>query len=263
MKNFEIAFSSCPNDTFVFHAMMHSLVDLGDYKFNSYISDIDVLNIEAAHGRFPITKLSFHAYLKLKDSYRVLDAGSALGYGCGPLLVTKRGGDISKMKIAIPGEMTTAFLLLKLWNPQIENVEVVRFDEIMSGVAMGRFDAGLIIHEGRFVYEKFGLVSMVDLGEWWESKTNMPIPLGCIAIHKDYDGDFKNISSIISSSVKYAFANPEASREYIKSYAQELEDSVVDEHIKLYVNDFTIDLGAKGRRAIEVLEEMAVERGIL
>lgn len=266
MRTVNIAFSPCPNDTFIFHAMLHGLVDTGDYNFITHLYDVETLNDSAFTGRFDITKLSFHAYLYLKKKYDLLNAGSALGFGCGPLLV-KAGSDknIDEMTIAIPGEYTTAYMLLRLWNPEIEKIVPVRFDRIMDGVQNGKYDAGLIIHEGRFVYQNYGLRSIIDLGEWWERETSFPIPLGCIAIKNDrFTLEEKaELDAILKSSVRYALNNPDAPEEFIKHYSQELDDEVIENHIKLYVNEFTVDLGEKGHRAIKKLEEMAAERNII
>lgn len=170
-----------------------------------------------------------------------------------------------KAKIAIPGEYTTAFLLLKLWNPDIENIEAVRFDLILEGVKKGKYDAGLIIHEGRFIYPEYDCVEIIDLGKWWEAETALPIPLGCIAIRKDHPTlSLKNdVESILRNSVQYALENRDASRDFVKLHAQELDDQVIDGHIDLYVNDFSISLGDTGRKAIEALEEMARWKKIL
>jgi len=266
MTTLDMAFSTCPNDTFIFHAILNDCVNTGDLNFIPHMHDVQVLNQKAFDKTFHITKLSFYAYLKLKRTYEILDSGSALGYGCGPLLVG-RSPDLLEpgAKIAIPGEHTTAFLLLKLWNPEIENIEVVRFDLILEGVKEGRYDAGLIIHEGRFIYQKYDCVKIIDLGKWWEDKTALPIPLGCIAVRKDISTlSLKNdIESILRNSVKYALKNPEASRDFVKLHARELDDQVVDGHIELYVNDFSISLGEKGQEAVKALEEMARWKKIL
>jgi 1,4-dihydroxy-6-naphthoate synthase len=262
----DIAFSPCPNDTFIFHAMLHGLVDRGGLEFRHHMDDIEALNKKAVLKTFPITKLSFFAYLKLKKYYEILDAGSALGFGCGPLLICKNPGiNLKTAKIAIPGELTTANLLLKLWNPKIKECVITRFDNILAGVQSGEFDAGLIIHESRFVYKDFGLKKIIDLGLWWEQETGHPIPLGCIAIRKDkiLMNQKENIESIIQNSVKFAFSNKDASAQFIKTHAQELDERVIEDHIKLYVNDFTLSLGEKGRQAVETLEEMARWKKIL
>jgi 1,4-dihydroxy-6-naphthoate synthase len=266
MTRLDIAFSTCPNDTFIFHAMLHDCIDTGNLRFVPHMHDVEALNQKAFSKTFHISKLSFYAYLKLRQSYEILDAGSALGYGCGPLLVG-RSTDLSfsKAKIAVPGEYTTAYLLLRLWHPEIRNVEIIRFDNILEGVQIGRYDAGLIIHEGRFIYQQYDCVEIIDLGKWWEDKTSLPIPLGCIALRKErfFINLKKDIESVIRSSVEYAFQNRDASREFVKLHAQEMEDSVIDGHIDLYVNNFTLSLGDTGRKAVQALEEMARWQKIL
>lgn len=263
MTSIDTAFSPCPNDTFIFHAMLAGLVDTRGLSFAPFIADVEELNRRAFRGEHALTKLSYHAFLLLKDSYILLDAGSALGFGCGPLLVAKDGAaDLSRLVIAIPGEYTTAHLLLKLWKPGLETVSV-RFDEIMPGVRDGRFGAGLIIHEGRFVYPGYGLEKIVDLGEWWEARTGLPIPLGCIALRKDMRERLADIDAVMAASVKYAQGDRGASREFVKQNAQEMDDHVIDEHIRLYVNDFTRGLGERGREAVRKLEELARAGGVL
>lgn len=266
MRTVSIAFSPCPNDTFIFHAMLHSLVDTGDFEFTTHLHDVETLNDSAFTGRFDITKLSYHAYLYLKSKYDLMNAGSALGFGCGPLLV-KADSDknVEDMTIAIPGEYTTAYMLLRLWNPALKNIIPVRFDKIMDGVKEGKYDAGLIIHEGRFVFKNYGLRQMIDLGEWWESETSCPIPLGCITVKNDRFSkeEKEKLDAILKSSVEYALNNRDASEEFIKRYSQELDDEVIENHINLYVNKFTIDLGETGHNAVKKLEDMARERHII
>ena len=260
MTRLDVAFSTCPNDTFIFHAMLHDCIDTGNLRFVPHMHDVEALNQKAFSKSFHISKLSFYAYLKLRQSYEILDAGSALGYGCGPLLVGRsRDISISGAKIAVPGEYTTAYLLLKLWRPEIRNVEITRFDNILEGVQIGRYDAGLIIHEGRFIYPEYDCVEIIDLGKWWENKTSLPIPLGCIALRKESPFiELKtDIESVIRRSVEYAFQNRNASREFVKLHAQEMEDTVIEGHIDLYVNNFTLSLGDTGRKAIQTLEEAA------
>jgi 1,4-dihydroxy-6-naphthoate synthase len=258
MTRLDIAFSTCPNDTFIFHAMLHDCIDTRNLRFVPHMHDVEALNQKAFSKTFHISKLSFYAYLKLRRSYEILDAGSALGYGCGPLLVGRTTDlSLSEAKIAVPGEYTTAYLLLRLWHPEIRNVEITRFDNILEGVQIGRYDAGLIIHEGRFIYPEYNCVEIIDLGKWWEDKTSLPIPLGCIALRKESPYlDLKtDIESVIRRSVEYGFQNRNASREFVKFHAQEMEDPVIDGHIDLYVNNFTLSLGDTGRRAIQTLEE--------
>ena len=266
MTDFDLGFSTCPNDTFVFHAMLNGLVDTEGLRFTPHLFDVEELNRKAFSETFHITKLSFFAWMKLKDKYDLLDSGSALGHGCGPLLISRTGESPEKeARIAIPGEYTTAHLLLKLFNPKLANVRVVRFDRILEGVSNGVYDAGLIIHESRFVYEELGLEKVVDLGQWWEDETGAPIPLGCIAISKQpYAYEKKSlVESTLGASARFALDNPAASRDFVKQYAQELDEQVIDSHIGLYVNDFTVSLGERGRKAVEKLEEMARCRDIL
>jgi 1,4-dihydroxy-6-naphthoate synthase len=266
MTTLDIAFSTCPNDTFIFHAMLHGGIDTGNLRFIPHMHDVEDLNKKAFSKTFHVSKLSFFAYLKLKQHYEILDAGSALGYGCGPLLVGKSADlSLSEAKIAVPGEYTTAYLLLKLWRPEIRNVEITRFDNILEKIQIGKYDAGLIIHEGRFIYPEYDCVEIIDLGKWWESQTGLPIPLGCIAVRKDRPViDLKkDIESVLRNSVQYAMENRNASREFVKLHAQEMDDRVIDGHIDLYVNNFTVSLGKTGGKAIQALEEMARWKKIL
>ena len=266
MKPFDIGFSTCPNDTFIFHAMLHGCINTGNLSFVPHMHDVEELNKQAISGAFHVTKLSFYAYFMLKETYEILDSGAALGYGCGPLLIGRTADAFNPGgKIAIPGEFTSAYLLLQLWNPKIHNVEITRFDNILNGVQSGKYDAGLIIHEGRFIYPEYGCQKIVDLGQWWESETGMPIPLGCIAIRKDPATIQQKsyFETILKKSIQYAFENRNESRAFITRHAQEMEDQVIDGHISLYVNDFTMSLGDKGKQAIQALEEMAKWKKIL
>ncbi len=263
MISITTAFSTCPNDTFIFDAMVHGKIDTGNFTFEPYMADVEDLNQKAFDGRYELTKLSFHAYLLLKDRYRLLDSGSALGYGCGPLVVARNEeADIDHGIIAVPGMYTTALLLLRLWKPGVR-IAVLRFDEIMRAVRNGSFAAGLIIHEGRFVFESYGLKKIIDLGEWWEHETGLPIPLGCIALRKDREEYFDDINAIMKASIEYAHTHPGESREFVRAMAQELNDEVIARHIALYVNGFTHSLGEQGHEAIAVLENMARAKGVL
>lgn len=266
MTNLDLGFSTCPNDTYIFHAMLHDLIDTGNLAFTPHLHDVEELNRKAFRGEFHITKLSFFAWMKIRDTYDILNSGAALGYGCGPMLIGKTSHiPHPDAKIAIPGEHTTAHLLLKLWNPELKNTVITRFDNILNGVQTGTYDAGLIIHEGRFVYEDYGCEKIIDLGDWWEKETNSPIPLGCIAVRKDGSSVIHkdNIESILRKSVKYAMNNRQASRAYVKQHAQELDDEVIDSHIDLYVNEFTLSLGERGKKSVATLMEMAQCKNIL
>jgi 1,4-dihydroxy-6-naphthoate synthase len=266
MTTFDFAFSTCPNDTYAFFAMIHGRIDTHNIKFMPQMQDIDMLNSMALRAFYPITKLSFYAYLTLSSTYELLDSGSALGYGCGPLLVAKSGDVLPRgAKIAVPGEYTTAHLLLKLWSSVPYNIEIVRFDLIFDGVRSGLYDAGLIIHEGRFVYPNYGLTKVIDLGEWWEQKTNSPIPLGCIAVRRGGEAyeQKHDIERIIRNSIEYSNEKKSEPREFIKMHAKEMDDTVIDQHIALYVNEFSLSLGDKGRKAVEMLKKMAQTGGLL
>ena len=262
--NIDVAFSPCPNDTFIFHALIHGCIDTAPFRFTPLITDVEELNTLAFAGSYPVTKLSFYAYLLLRDRYELLDAGAALGYKCGPLLVAKKPiVSFEDARIAVPGRYTTAYLLLQLWHKGCKHIEFTRFDQILPGIASGIYDAGLIIHEGRFVYPEYNCVKIIDLGEWWESQTGLPIPLGCIAICNDMSQHKGAIESLLKASIAHAINKPAASRDFIKLHAQELDDQVISDHISLYVNDFTLSLGETGMRAIKTLEEMAQCQAVL
>jgi 1,4-dihydroxy-6-naphthoate synthase len=253
----KIAFSPCPNDTFVFHALVHGLIP-GAPAFEVMFADVDVTNTAALDGRFDIVKVSYAALPWLLDQYELLPCGGALGRGCGPLLVTKPGAAVRK--IAVPGERTTAYLLFRLWATQSYDIEVVPFHEIMPGVATGRFDAGLVIHEARFTYPGYGLVSLVDLGQWWEETTGLPIPLGAILAKPEIAAP---ATEWIRASVRHAWADPDASRAYVQEHAQEMDPAVQKQHIALYVNDFTEDLGPAGYDAARTLLAQAAQAGLV
>ncbi|MGQ9843819.1 MAG: 1,4-dihydroxy-6-naphthoate synthase [Spirochaetota bacterium] len=259
-----LAFSSCPNDTFIFHALIHKCINTYDFTFNVHIDDVESLNHAALNQEYDITKLSFHGFLYVQDTYELLDAGAALGFGCGPLVVTKKGlGNLLNAKIATPGQHTTAYLLFLLKFGNVYDITHVRFDEILPGIDGGKFDSGIIIHEGRFIYHKYNCDMLIDLGKWWEDITGLPIPLGCIAIHKRHAHIKPFIEESIRKSILYAKENPDASRQYIRLLAQELDDAVIQQHIDLYVNDFSLSLGDTGTKALQTLKEMAQCRGIL
>ncbi len=258
-SSISIAYSPCPNDTFIFNQLAQQA------GVKTYLHDVETLNNFAFEDKYDITKLSFHAWILLKDRYELLNVGSALGRGCGPLVISKDENSLNADSvIAVPGEYTTAHLLLRLWSPQLHNRIFMPFDQIMDAVENGEADAGVIIHEGRFVYQDRGFKCLQDLGEWWESTTGQPIPLGCIAARKSLGAArISEIEDALKKSILLAFDDPESATEYIKAHAQELDDAVTSEHIKTYVNDFTLDLGDEGRTAIAKLEEMAKATGVI
>jgi 1,4-dihydroxy-6-naphthoate synthase len=258
-----IAFSPCPNDTFVFHALVHGLVE-GAPEFDVTFADVDVTNTAAEKGEFDLVKVSYAALPWLMDDYDLLPCGGALGRGCGPLVLTNGRADLDGARVAVPGDRTTAYLLFRLWGrtAKPKSIEVVPFHKIMPGVADGTYDAGLVIHEARFTYPRFGLSALVDLGEWWEGETGLPIPLGAI-LAKRGTVDPKQAAAWIRASVRHAHTHPDASSDYVRAHAQEMERDVVDNHIALYVNEFTEDLGAQGREAIATLLDRAAAAGLI
>ncbi len=258
-----LGFSPCPNDTFIFDALVNRKIDTEGISFECIITDVEDLNKKAFNKELDITKLSFNAYFHVAGHYTLLDSGAALGNNCGPLLIAKKTyslKELENMKIAIPGKYTTANLLLNIVNPDIRDKTELLFSEIVDAVAGGTFDAGLIIHESRFTYQQKGLVKIADLGEYWENMTKLPIPLGGIFARKNFNDELlKKISRIIRKSVEFAINNPSSSSDFVKQHVQELDDAVIKQHISLYVNDFTLDLGETGRKAVEVLQVKAKE----
>ncbi|MBU4320518.1 MAG: 1,4-dihydroxy-6-naphthoate synthase [Nitrospinae bacterium] len=269
MKTLSLGYSPCPNDTFIFYALVHGKIDAGGLSFKEILLDVETLNQMALKGKLDITKVSYNAFGNLRDEYCLLRSGGALGRGCGPLVVASKECEMEDLKgktIAIPGELTTAYLLLQLYEPDFRsNVKVMPFHEIMGAVKEGKVDAGLIIHEGRFTYPSYGLKKIIDLGEWWEKETGLPIPLGCIIAKRSLGNDIiSKAERLIRESVLYAISRPEMlGVKYIKEHSQELDDSVIAEHINLYVNDYSIDIGDDGIRAVRKLLDMAEERGII
>ncbi|WP_431935994.1 1,4-dihydroxy-6-naphthoate synthase [Micromonospora sp. RP3T] len=259
-----LAISPCPNDTFVFDALVHGRV-AGAPPVEVTYADVDVTNTAAERGAFDLVKVSYAALPWLLDDYHLLPCGGALGRGCGPLVLTRGDrADLSGATVAVPGERTTAYLLFRLWaaGQTPKRIEVVPFHEIMPGVAAGRYDAGLVIHEARFTYPRHGLTALVDLGEWWEGDTGLPIPLGAILARRGAV-DPVEAAAWIRESVRQAWADPEASRGYVLAHAQEMEPDVVDRHIGLYVNEFTADLGEAGFAAVEALLGRAADAGLV
>jgi 1,4-dihydroxy-6-naphthoate synthase len=258
----KLAFSPCPNDTFVFHAWTHGLIPAAP-RIDITYADIDVTNTAAEQGEFDVVKVSYAALPWLLDQYRLLPTGGALGRGCGPLVLTRGGpSSVDGLTVAVPSERSTAYLLFRLWSAgqRPKRIEVVPFAEIMPAVRDGKYDAGLVIHEARFVYQDFGLTSMVDLGEWWEADTGLPIPLGAIIAKRNLDA--ATLTKVIRSSVEYGWAHPDESADYIAEHAAEMSPDVQRRHIDLYVNEFTRDLGDEGYTAIETLLGRAHREGL-
>ena len=262
MQTLRFGFSPCPNDTFAFHALVHGLVE-APFRVEPVLLDIEELNLRALAGDLDLTKVSYGALPRLEAAYRLLRSGSALGRGCGPLIVAREPLTLAEAaagRIAIPGRETTAFLLLSLAAPVLGDPVEVRYDRILAAVESGEVAAGLIIHESRFTYRDHGLQLVADLGDWWEGETGLPIPLGAIIARRDLgDTAIAAAEAAVRASVEYAYAHPEASRDYIRAHSQELSDEVCDAHIALYVNEFTIDLGAEGLAAVAGLTQRATQ----
>lgn len=258
-----LGYSPCPNDCFIFDALVHNKIDTEGLEFKVELHDVETLNQKALKGELDITKLSFHAYGYVLKNYILLRAGSALGFNCGPLLVENgkwKREDVGSMKVAIPGKMTTANFLLSLAYPDLKNKVEYVFSEIEDAVLLGKVDAGLLIHENRFTYEEKGLKKIMDLGEYWESLIHAPIPLGGIVIKRNLDKALQQkVNRVIKKSVEFAFANPESCMSYVKAHAQEMSEEVMKKHIALYVNKFSMDLGTEGMNAVHLMFNKAKE----
>ena len=254
MKKLQVSFSPCPNDTFMFDAMINGKIDTEGLQFEAHLADVETLNKKAIAGEAEISKLSFFAFANITEHYQLLSSGSALGNGVGPLLISmKKFNDPEKeiKSIAIPGKNTTANFLFRTFFPKLTNANEFIFSDIESAILDGKVDAGVIIHENRFTYETKGLLKIADLGDLWEQKTKLPIPLGGIVVKRDLNENVKKkVERILCKSVEFAFANPDSSSEYVKMHAQEMSTEVRKKHIELYVNAYSIDIGITGKQAI-------------
>ena len=269
-----LGFSPCPNDTYLFDALVHGKIDSEGLEFEIFLNDVEALNQKAWRAELDITKISYHAYAYVNEHYALLNSGSALGRNCGPLLIARKESDsilkkqlsekINSWTIAIPGKLTTANFLFGIAFPGAQKKIEMLFSEIEQAVLSKQVDAGVIIHENRFTYEDKGLKKITDLGEHWETLTQLPIPLGGIAIKRNIPlAVQQKVQKLISESVRFAFTHPESSFEYVKKHAQEMEKSVMYSHINLYVNDFTENLGTIGRKAVETLYRIAEEQNLV
>lgn len=267
MRKLTIGFSPCPNDTYIFDALLQGKVDTEGLTFEAVMEDVEALNRRASVGELAVTKLSYHAFAHLTDQYALLDAGSALGNNCGPLLIAREPLDdaaVNAASIAIPGKMTTANFLLSLAFPQAQNKREVIFSDIEQSVLRGETEAGLIIHENRFTYQQKGLVKILDLGEYWETSTGLPIPLGGIVVRRDLPLEIQQkMNRVMRRSVEYAFSNIQDVMPFVRLHAQEMEESVMRAHIDLYVTRRTVDLGPDGRAAVRQMFRIAREKGVL
>jgi 1,4-dihydroxy-6-naphthoate synthase len=266
-----LGFSPCPNDTFIFDALIHHKIDTEGLDFEVFFDDVETLNQKAFRGELDITKLSFHAFAYVCEQYALLDAGSALGFGVGPLLICKKETLLAdsenldpKLKVGIPGKFTTANFLLGIAFPHLADKQEMIFSEIEDALISEKIDLGLIIHENRFTYSEKGLHKIIDLGSYWEQLTGCAIPLGGIVINRSLDYSVQEkVNRLLRKSVEFAFAHPKSGLDFIKAHAQEMSEEVMYKHIELYVNKYSIDLGTEGRKAINVLFKMAQERGAI
>jgi 1,4-dihydroxy-6-naphthoate synthase len=265
----KLGFSPCPNDTFIFDALIHHKIDTEGLEFEVFYDDVETLNQKAFRGELDITKLSYHAFAYVVDKYVLLDAGSALGFGVGPLLIAKHEMSIAELdnpnyKIGIPGKYTTANFLLGLALPNATNKQEMVFSEIEDALLDERIDVGLIIHENRFTYQNKGLKKIIDLGDFWEKQTGCAIPLGGIVANRRLPLEVHHkINRVLKKSVQFAFDHPKSGLEFIRSHAQEMSEEVMYKHIDLYVNQYSLDLGVEGRKAINLLFDTAREKEII
>lgn len=266
-RQLSLGYSPCPNDTFIFHALVNGLVHADGLSFNERLLDVENLNNLALAAELDVTKVSFHLYGHIRSRYTLLSAGAALGRGCGPLLVGRRPADaaaLQSLPIALPGKYTTAALLLRLFAPELDNLVYLPFDRIMPAIAAGDVAAGVIIHESRFTFSEFGLVKLADLGEWWEEESGCPLPLGGIVARSTLgESVIGAVDAALRASIEYAFTNRDASRDYIRAHAQEMSDAVCEAHINLYVNHFSRNLGDEGVTAVNLLLAKGVAAGLL
>jgi len=262
-----LAFSPCPNDTFMFHGLATGKLELDGHELEVHLHDIETLNRRAVEGIYDITKVSFHAYLLASDRYRLLEAGAALGFGCGPILVAPRPmsmEEVLRSRIAIPGELTTAHLLFRLWAPGARDKVFVTYDRIMEMVASGEVDCGVIIHEGRFVFRDAGLQQVVDLGQWWEETTGLAIPLAGIAVRRGLPEVLaERFDQLLRQSILDARTRRADALPFVRQHAQEMDEEVLSQHIDTFVNDSSLALGPDGVAAVARLEEMARDAGVI
>jgi 1,4-dihydroxy-6-naphthoate synthase len=262
-----LGFSPCPNDTFIFDAMVHGRIDTEGLEFDYFLADVEELNRRALSSAVDVTKVSYHGYSYMAGNYLILDSGSALGHRNGPLVVSKReidSSDLSRARIAIPGRYTTANLLFSIAWPDAKNKKEYLFSDIPDILLRDEADAGLIIHETRFTYAKLGLTRIADLGEFWEKLTGLPIPLGAIVIKRNIPEDIAlKVNRIIRRSLEYAYKDSFASYRFVTENANDMDSTVMNNHIKLFVNEFTLNLGSKGKEAINEMFRIAKEKGVV
>lgn len=261
-----IGFSTCPNDTFIFDALVNGKIDTHGLEFSPLLADVEELNMKAVTAELDVTKLSYHAYGHVAMHYKVLDSGSALGHGNGPLVVSKRkisSEEINSARIAIPGDLTTANFLMTVAFPQAQNKKSYLFSDIESALLNDEADIGVLIHENRFTYEERGLSLIEDLGAFWERKTQLPIPLGGIVVNRSVPENVQlRLQKCIYDSIRFAFENPESSLGYMRQYAQEMREDILRQHVQTFVNDFSLSLGTDGQQAVRKLLDLGSNLGL-
>ncbi len=267
MRTLTLGFSPCPNDTHIFYALVHGRVGCCGLRFNERLEDVETLNRLALEGSLDVSKVSCHALGFIRDEYCVLRAGGALGKGCGPLVIARDISDMAGLRgkrVALPGRFTTASLLFRLCGSGISEEVFMPFHMIMDAVRNGMVDAGVIIHESRFTYASFGLRRVTDLGDWWEKETGRPLPLGCVVARRSLGAELlARLELLLRDSVRFANGNPGEANGYIRSHSQEMSDEVCESHIKLYVNNYSLELGLEGESALEALLARAEANGLI
>jgi 1,4-dihydroxy-6-naphthoate synthase len=266
-QTIRVGHSPDPDDAFMFYALAHDKLDTGNLRFEHQLQDIETLNRRALRGELEVTAVSIHAYAYLLDKYALLPTGCSMGDRYGPMVVARRNmsiDDLKTVKIAVPGTLTTAFLALRLLLPGGFSHEVVPFDQILDAVAGGRFDAGLIIHEGQLTFQSQGLRLVVDLGVWWQERTGLPLPLGGNVVRRDLgDETIRQISRLIKESIHYALDHRQDALNYALRYARDMDPALADRFVGMYVNDWTLDYGPRGREAVRRLLEEGHRAGVI
>ena len=266
MKEITVAHSPDSDDAFMFYALVNNKIDTGDLKFVNILSDIETLNRKAFEGVYDVTAISFHAYAYVSDKYMLMPCGASMGIGYGPILVAKKKfspSDLKDLTIGVPGTLTSAFLILKIFEPNVK-YKVIQFDKIIDAVLNDEIDAGLLIHEGQLTYSNSGLVKLIDFGEWWYDQTGLPLPLGGNAIKKELGIQLmKKVSRYLYESVKYALENRYEALKYALQFARGMDDNLADKFVGMYVNELTLDYGEDGRKAVQLFLDLGFERGLI
>ncbi|MBC7910539.1 MAG: ABC transporter substrate-binding protein [Pyrinomonadaceae bacterium] len=265
-RTITVAHSPDSDDAFMFYALANDKIETGELHFTHVLEDIQTLNEKAMRGVYDVTAISFHAYAYIADKYALLPHGASIGDNYGPIVVAReplKAEDLSRMKVAVPGLLTSAFLALRIFNPEFE-YEVVPFDRIIEAVQEGRVDAGLLIHEGQLFYASLGLHKVLDLGEWWHERTGLPLPMGGNAIRRELGQDMmRKVSGYLHQSIKYSLEHREDALEYAMQFARDMKPELADRFVSMWVNDLTLDYTERGREAVRLLLSEGVERGII